>query len=106
MLLLCRDIGRVHFIALALPSLLVLLLNLSPSALVTELVGSAVLGAGLFVQSYLMKYLQLVRSGADTRIAYWLLAAFLILCAAIMLVREYILISGERNYFNEAGESE
>ena len=100
------SIGRIQFFALGLLTLIILVLNNSLSGFISEIVGSCILAAGLFVMSYLADYLNLIRSGFDTQIAYRLLSVFLIICAAIILIREYIFISGERTYFNEAGELE
>ncbi len=105
-LLLAEPAQVVHYLLLLALALLALLAGFSLDALLTEVVGSGLLLAGLMVCSTLMRYLRQIRQDDAVRAAYWMLAAFLILCAACVLLREAAAASGERKYFDENGETE
>ncbi len=105
-LLLARPVQPVHYLLLAALTLGTLLLWLRPAALVTEAVGGGLLLAGLAVCSTLLNYLRQIRNETAIRAAYWLLAVFLILCAAALLLREIPAVSKERTWFDEKGELE
>lgn len=105
-LLLARPAQEVHYLLLIGLSLLALLMGFSPNALLTEAVGGGLLLAGLAVGSTLLRYLTQIRRDASILAAYWMLAVFLILCAAVVFLREVAAVSGERKHFDENGDTE
>ena len=105
-LLLARAVQPVHYLLLAVLTVFTLLLNIKVASILTEVVGEGALLAGLMVCSTLLRYLNQIRYDRAIHIAYWLLAAFLSLCAAAVFLREVAMISEERNYFDEKGEIE
>lgn len=105
-LLLARTIQPVHYLLLAVLTGVTLLLNVKIASILTEVIGEGGLLVGLMVCSTLLRYLNQIRYDVTIHAAYWMLAAFLSLCAAAVFLREVSMISGERNYFDEAGEVE
>ena len=105
-LLLARAIQPVHYLLLAALTVLTLLVNVKISSILTEVLGEGGLIAGLAVCATLLRYLNQIRYDRTIYAAYWMLAAFLGLCAAAVFLREVAMISGERNYFDESGEIE
>ena len=105
-LLLSQPVQEVHYLMLLALTLAALLVGFSLSALLTEIVGGGLLLAGLVVCSTLLQYLLQIRHDDTILVAYWLLTAFLILCAAVVFLREVIAVSGERKYFDENGDTE
>lgn len=105
-LLLAEPMQGIHYLLLLGLTALALLLGLSLSALLTEVIGEGLLLAGAMVCSTLLRYLRQIRWDSAVVAAYWMLAIFLILCAAAVLLRETAAASGERKYFDENGETE
>ena len=105
-LLLARAVQPVHYLLLAVLTVFTLLMNVKIVSILTEVVGEGALIAGLMVCSTLLRYLNQIRYDRAIYTAYWLLSAFLSLCAAAVFLREVAMISGERNYFDETGEIE
>lgn len=105
-LLLARTVQPVHYLLLILLTAATLLLNLRLSTALTEVGGEGALLAGLFVCTTLLQYLRQIRYDSVISAAYWMLTGFLALCAAAVLLREVAVISEERNYFDETGETE
>lgn len=105
-LLLAQPAQEAHYLLLLALTALALLLGFSLSALLTELVGGGILLAGLVVCSTLLRYLAQIRRDTSILTAYWMLAIFLILCAAAVFLREVAAVSGERKHFDENGDAE
>lgn len=104
-LLLAHTPVRMEHWLLLLLSVLALLLYPSVYMLVSELTGTVIMQFGLTVGGLLLRYIRQVHRGGMMAV-YWLLAAFLIVAAFAVLIRECIVISGERKYFDETGETE
>lgn len=105
-LVLAQPAQKVHVYLLIVLTVLTLLLKIRWSTLLTEVVGSGLLVLGVGVGATLLQYLRQIRRDPAIVAAYWFLSVFLILCAAVVLLREMQEISGERNYFDENGEIE
>lgn len=105
-LVLAQPAQVLHYLLLFALTAVTLLAGFSVDAILTEVAGEGMLLAGLAVCSTLMNYLRQIRRDDAVLTAYWLLAAFLILCAACVLVREAAAASGERKRFDENGETE
>ena len=105
-LLLAQPVREIHYLLLLALTAVALLVGFSFNALMTEAVGGGLLAVGLMVCSTLLQYLQQIRIDDTVRAAYWLLTVFLILCAAVVLLREVTAVSGERKYFDENGDTE
>lgn len=105
-LLLARPVQETHYLLLIALTALALLLGFSLSAVLTEVVGGGLLLAGLVVCSTLQRYLTQIRRDSSILAAYWMLAVFLILCAAVVFLREVAAVSGERKHFDENGDTE
>ncbi|GEM_PF-3987515 len=95
-----------QYIVFAILTVALILMNFSWNNILTELVGAVVLAVGLWLGSTLLSYSNQIQHSQDIRGAYILLSVFLIVCAAIILVREYIIVSGERKNFDETAETE
>lgn len=105
-LMLARSAQFVHYLLLALLTVLACGFSRSWRAPLLELVSGVIMTAGLWVGGSLLAYLQQIRHDRGILIAYWLLAAFLSLCAVAVFVKEITFISEERKYFDENGETE
>ncbi len=105
-LLTARSAGLAHYVLLLCLGAGFLLLRPALESLLTEVVGGGLLAAGIALCGGLLEYLRQIRNDGRIRLVYWLLAIFLILCAAGIFLREAGAISGERTYFDETGESE
>lgn len=105
-LLLAQPAPNGHFWLLGALCALTLVMGCSRKMLVNELLCGGALLAGLLLCRLLLNYLRQIRYDGGIRFVYWLLAVFLIAAAAGLLVREATLISGERNEFDESGETE
>lgn len=105
-LLLTQPVQEVHYLLLLALTVAALLAGFSLNALLTEVVGGVLLLAGLAVCSTLLQYLRQIRHDDTIQSAYWMLAAFLIFCAAVVFLREVTAVSGERKYFDENGDTE
>ncbi len=105
-LLLSQPAKPGHYYLLAACAVVSFVLSFRLGALTVELLSGSLMGAGLWVSSTLLNYLRQIRYDRNIQIAYWILAAFLILCAAAVFLREIIFISSERAYFDENGEIE
>ena len=105
-LLLARPAQTSHYLLLLSLTALALVLGLSLNGLLTEVVGGGLLLAGLAVCSTLLRYLAQIRRDAAILTAYWMLAVFLILCAAAVFLREVAAVPGERKRFDENGDTE
>ena len=102
-----RPAEQTCYMLLLLLTAMTLLLGINRLGLwTTEFMSAALYTAGLWVGATLLNYLRQVRYDREIHIAYWLLSTFMILCAAVMLLREVGYISGERNYFDENGDVE
>ena len=105
-LLLAQWLQPAHYLMVLGLTVLALLAGFSVSALLTEVFGGGLLLAGMVVCSTLQQYLRQIRHDDAIQAAYWMLTAFLILCAAVVFLREVTEASGERKYFDENGETE
>lgn len=105
-LLLIQPAELPQYLFLAVMTVCTLLCGFSLSGILTELAGGGLLLAGMAACSTLLKYLRQIRFETSIFIAYWLLAIFLILCAAAIFFREVTAVSQERKYFDENGETE
>ncbi|MDD6160134.1 MAG: hypothetical protein PUB51_03260 [Oscillospiraceae bacterium] len=105
-LLLAQPVMLTHYLLLGVLTVGALLVGFSLKAMLTEIVGGGLLIAGLAVCTTLLQYLRQIRYDKTILAAYWMLSVFLILCAAVVLMREVIAVSGERKDFDESGESE
>lgn len=105
-LLLARPVREAHYLLLIGLTAAALLMGFSLDALLTEAVGGGLLLAGLVVCSTLLRYLTQIRRDISILAAYWMLAIFLILCAAVVFLREVVAASGERKHFDENGDTE
>lgn len=105
-LALAERAGTEQYIVFAILTVGLILMNFSLNNILTEIVGAVVLAVGLFLGSLILGYGNHISSGKEIRVAYILLAVFLAVCAAIILVREYVIISGERRGFDETAETE
>lgn len=105
-LLLGQPAGAPHFALLI--SLIAVFLVLLPTGenLLTELVGSGLLIAGLALCGTMLNYLRQIRYEVTIRVAYWILSVFLILCAMCVFLREVTAISEVRSYLDETTEDE
>ena len=96
---------QTGYMLLLLLAAMTLLLGVNRlSVWMTELMSAALYTAGLWVGATLLNYLRQVRFDREILTAYWLLTVFLILSAAVLLLREVAIISDERNYFDENGD--
>ncbi len=105
-LLLSQPARPGHYYLLAACTAVSFVLSFRLGALTVELLSGSLMAAGLWVSSTLLNYLRQIRYDRNIQIAYWMLAAFLILCAVAVFLREIIFISSERAYFDENGEIE
>lgn len=105
-LLLADPIEIPHYFLLAAMILCTLLCRLNLRDMITEAATGGALIAGLIVCSTLLRYLRQIRFETTIFIAYWLLAIFMILCAAAIFLREVTAVSQERKYFDESGETD
>lgn len=105
-IVLIQPLETAHYLILAMMIVLTLLCGPIFKGIVTEVIGGGMLIIGLVACSTLLKYLNQIRFVTSIFAAYWLLAIFLILCAAAIFFREVAVISQERKYFDEDGETE
>lgn len=99
LLILAETLYQIHYM-FYIALLLGLVLRPGLSYLLSTIL-SALLGFGVIVSGALQSYLVQIRFDQGIEIAYWCLTAFLILGGVVLLLREIIVISGERNYFDE-----
>lgn len=105
-LLAAQPVKSVHGLLLGVLLIIALLLGVSLRALINEVLSGAIIAGGLALSRFLLNYLLQIKNDPNIRAAYWLLAAFLIVCAAVIFVRECQTISGERNYFDETDNND
>lgn len=105
-LLLAKEGTAMHRWMLLVLAAVVFLLHPGVKMLVNEAFSAALTLGGMAVGGVLLRYLREIRSDTGVRAVYWLLAVFLIAAAFAILVREVMVISAERNSFDETGEIE
>ena len=105
-LLLARSTVNIHYFFLAALVLTACFFCPGISAVLTELFGGLLQAAGLWVSTRLLDYLRQIRYDRAIYASYWLLAAFLILCAAAVFFKEISYVSSERDHYDAIGEIE
>lgn len=105
-LVLRQPLEITHYLLLSMMIVFALLCGPSIKGIVNEIIGGGMLMIGLVACSTLLRYLMQIRFVVSIFAAYWLLAIFLILCATAIFFREVTVISQERKYFDENGETE
>lgn len=100
-----KPVSEIHYL-LYIALCLGMLIKPSLDNVFTTLLGGALLTVGMVVCTTLQEYMIKIKYDMGIEVAYWLLSALLICCAACILLRDVTMISHERRNFDESGEVE